>query len=677
VTVRKTKPGLGACLFLLPLLASAAEPAPDLSAGLHLDWLDHGVEPGQDFYGFSNGAWLRRNPIPAAYSDWGVDRILVQQNQDFIHQLLEAAASSGAPAGSEEQKIGDFYASGMDEAAIEQAGLAPLRPELERIAALNRRQDLIGELAHLQGIGVDALFGIGQMQDFKDSGQVIGYVAQGGLGLPDRDYYLKQDRKFAAIRREYRAHLRRSFVLLGDPPAAAAREARSVLAFETRLARASMPAEQQRDPRAIYHPMDRAALRQAAPDIAWPDYLAALNLKDLPSLNLAMPRFFAAASREMHSAPLADWRSYLRWHLLEEFSPNLSRACVGEAFRLTQVLRGTKEQLPRWRRVANAEDSALGFAVGHLYVQKKFPPEAKRQVLDILHGIRAALQDDIRKLPWMSEATRARALEKERLIEERIGYPDAWRDYGALTIDRGPWVLNVMRANAFRQARELGKIGKPVDRSDWDMTPQEVNAYYDPSMNNINFPAGILQPPYFDPGAPAAVNYGAIGAVIGHEITHGFDDEGSQFDGHGNLADWWTAEDKQRFQAGVGCIAEQFSQFTVDGGLHVKGKLVTGEAIADLGGLLLALRAFQAAPGYAAAPAVDGYTPLQQFFISFGHSWADQYRPEYARELAVSNPHPLPQFRVNATLANVAAFREAFALPADSPMVKQDACLIW
>jgi putative endopeptidase len=669
--------GLTACLLLSPAVMAAAPPTPEQTATLHLDWIDHGVDPAQDFFRFANGAWLRDNPIPAEYSGWGVDRILMRQNQDFIRQLLESAAAGGAAPGSEERKIGDFYASGMDEAAIEQAGLEPLRPELERIAALSHRSELAAELAHLQRIGVDAVFGLGQMQDFKDSSQVIGYATQGGLGLPDRDYYLKRDRKFAGIRREYLAHLRRSFGLLGDTPAAAAREARTVLAFETRLARASMPAEQQRDPRAIYHPMDRAALARAAPALDWAVYLDAAGLPQLQSLNLAMPHFFAAASRELRRTPLADWRCYLRWHLAEAFSPYLSKAFVDEAFRLTQVLQGTKEQLPRWRRVANAEDRALGFAVGHLYVQQKFPPEARQQVLDILHGIRAALRDDLRSLPWLSEATRARALEKEQLIEERIGYPDAWRDYSSLVVDRGSWVLNVLRANAFASARELAKIGKPVDRKDWDMTPQEVNAYYDPSMNNINFPAGILQPPYFDPAAPAAVNYGAIGAVIGHEITHGFDDEGSQFDGRGNLSDWWTAADKQRFQAGVDCIADQFSQYTVDGGLHVKGKLVTGEAIADLGGLLLALRAFQASPGAAEAPAIGGYTPLQQLFISYGHSWADIDRPEQAREYAVSNPHPIAEFRVNGILANVAAFREAFKVPADSPLVKPDACVIW
>src|SRR5581483_4744955 len=458
--------GLGACLLLPPLPAGAAPPAtPQQIATLRLDWIDRSIDPAQDFFRFANGAWLRDNPIPAEYSGWGVDRILMRQNQDFMRELLESAAAGGAAADSEERKIGDFYASGMDEAAIERAGLAPLRPELARIDALRDRAALLPELAHLQRIGVDALFSLGQMQDFRDSSLVIGYVAQGGLGLPDRDYYLKRDARFTAIRRQYLAHLRRTFELLGDAPAAAAAEARSVLAFETRLARASMPAEQQRDPRAIYHPMDRAALARAAP-LDWAAYLDAAGLPRLQRLHLAMPRFFAAAARELRRAPLAGWRTYLRWHLAEAFSPYLSRAFADEAFHLSQVLHGTREQLPRWRRVANAEDRALGFAVGHLYVQKKFPPEARQQVLDILHGIRAALREDLRTLPWMSQATRARALEKERLIEERIGYPDAWRDYSALSIDRGPWVLNVLRADEFATARELAKIGKPVDRKD-------------------------------------------------------------------------------------------------------------------------------------------------------------------------------------------------------------------
>lgn len=665
-------------LFLASISCACLVHAADDEAGLHLGWLDASASPSADFFQYSNGAWLAANPIPPAYSVWGVDSQLEQQNQDFIRGLLESAvADVRVAAGSDAQKIGDFYASGMDEAAIAKAAAAPLAPELKRIEALQSRAELPALLAHLQSIGVDAAFDLGQMQDYSDSTQVIGVVAQGGLGLPDRDYYLKQDAKFRALREKYRQHITKMLALLGAKDAEAAAGAQAVLAFETRLAQASLPADAQRDPHAIYHVMDRQALQQAAPALHWPVYFEAVGHPELQRINLAMPGFFKVLSAQIENAPLQQWKTYLRWQTVHAFAPYLSQVFVEEDFHLQQALRGTKELLPRWRRVANAEDRALGFAVGRLYVEQKFPPQARQQVLDILHGIRAALHEDIESLSWMSADTRGKALDKLSLIQERIGYPDRWRDYGALQIDRGPYVLNVQRANAFEFARQLAKIGKPVDTDDWEMLPHEVNAYYDPSMNNINFPAGILQPPYFDPQASLAVNYGAIGAVIGHEITHGFDDEGSQFDGHGNLVQWWTPADRAHFDTGVKCIAEQFSAFTVDGGLHVKGKLVSGEAIADLGGLLLALRALHAAPGYKDLPVVDGMTPDQQFFLSYAHSWADQYRPERARELAVSNPHPLPIFRVNGTLADVPEFATAFALPATSPLRRAQPCVIW
>ena len=417
---------------------------------------------------------------------------------------------------------------------------------------------------------------------------------------------------------------------------------------------------------------DLVALAHEAPAIDWRRYLKASGVPQLTRLNLAMPKFFAALSHEMRSTPIAVWRDYLRWQLLHRYAPYLPDAYVQENFRLAQAVRGTKELLPRWRRVLRAEDGALGFAVGHEYVKRRFPPEARSQVLEILHGIRAALRDDLKTLAWMSEATRARALEKLALIEERIGYPDVWRDYGRLTIDRGPYVLNVLRANAFDDTRELAKIGKPLDRSEWGMVPQIINAYYDTSMNSINFPAGILQPPFFDAAAPAAFNYGAIGAIIGHEITHGFDDEGGQFDGHGNLADWWSKEDNEKFQARVSCVANQFSGFTVDGDMHLKGRLVSGESIADLGGLLLALRAYHASPGYAAAQDIAGFTPEQQFFLGFSHAWGENVRPEQARAWAAADPHPPNYNRVNGTVANVAQFAEAFGGTSASGR-----CVIW
>ena len=671
-----------ALITALMTLAAAAGSAdqPGAPAALHLEWNDASVPPLQDFFHFANGNYIRNHPIPPAYSSWGQFQALNQQNQDFIRELLEAAAADRtAKPGSEAQQIGDFYASGMDEKAIEAAGVAPLDPEFARIAALRVPADLTPVLAHLQLIGVNALFGLDQMQDFEDSSRVIAVVGQGGLGLPDRDYYLKDEPKFAAIRRAYEEHIARMFGLLGDPAPRARAAAHEVMALETRLAAASMTREEQRDPHAIYNMRDLAALATEAPAIDWLRYLAACGVPQVTRLDLAMPKFFAAVSTELTRTPMAQWRNYLRWQLVHAFAPYLPKAYVDENFRLVQAINGSQELLPRWRRVLGEENGALGFAVGHEYVRRRFPPEARNQVLDILHGIRAALRADIETLPWMSDATRSKALDKLALIEERIGYPDVWRDYSRLLINRGPYVLNVQRANAFESARELAKIGKPVDRTEWGMVPQTVNAYYDPSMNNINFPAGILQPPFFDPAAPAAVNYGAIGSVIGHEITHGFDDKGSEFDGHGNLVNWWSSDDSRKFQLGVRCIADQFAAYTVDGDMHLKGGLVTGEAIADLGGVLLAYRAFQASPGRAAAPAIGGLTPEQQFFLGFAHLWAQSVRPEQARMWAASDPHPPALYRVNGTLANVPQFSEAFGGGVGTAVSTPDSkrCVIW
>jgi len=656
-------------------VAATEDSAASISA-LRASWMDSSVDPLRDFFLHANGKFIRDNPIPAAYSSWGQAQMLNDRNQDQIHGLLQAAAANKAVVpGSEEQKIGDFYASGMDEAGVEKAGIEPLRPELARIAALRQPADLTAALAHLQLIGVDAAFGLGQMQDFSDSTKVIAMAAQGGLGLPDRDYYLKDDAQYVAIRKSYEEHIARMFQLLGDAPPAATASAHAVMALETRLASASMPVEEQRDPHAIYNMRDLAALHREAPAIDWPRYLAAQGVPQLQQLNLAMPKFFSALSHEMTATPMAQWRDYLRWQLVHRFAPYLSKAFVDENFRYVQAVRGTKELLPRWRRVLNAANGALGFAVGHEYVKHYFPPEARNQVVDILHGVREALRADLQTLSWMSPETRTKALEKLALMEERVGYPDVWRDYSKLEIDRGPYVLNVLRSNVFDNQRELAKIGKPVDRSEWAYPPQVINAYYDPSMNNINFLAGILQPPFFDPTGPASYNYGAIGSVIGHEITHGFDDEGSQFDGHGNLVNWWTKEDNEKFQVGVNCIADQFSGYTVDGGLHLKGKLVAGEAIADLGGVLLAYRAFQASPGYAKTPVLGGLNPDQQFFLGFGQVWGEDVRPEQARMWAASDPHPPNNFRVNGTLANVAQFARAFGAGAGAVDAKR--CVIW
>ncbi|HSN18571.1 MAG TPA: M13 family metallopeptidase [Gammaproteobacteria bacterium] len=698
-----------------PKPATVAAPVASTAPGLHMDWLDKSVDPGNDFFHYANGGWQKQNPIPAAYSRWGTFNVLIKQNEEAVHDILEQTSKQDNKPGSIEQKVGDFYATGMDEAGIEAAGIKPLQPELKAIAAIKNRTALQKEMAHLQMMGVDAMFGFGEMQDFKDSSKIIGAAFQGGLGLPDRDYYLKtadkcpvpaastamtpppastmqspaqaafdackaQAAQFQKVRDAYVAHVAAMLQLAGDPSATAAKEAKTIMAMETRLAQAAMSRVQMRTPTNIYHPTTVKALRKTTPDIYWGKYFAVVGHPEIKGFNLATPDFFKTLDRELARDPLADWKAYLRWHLVDAAAPYLSKAFVDEDFKMRSALTGAKELLPRWQRVVSTEDDLMGFATGKLYVEKKFPPSSKQAVVDILHDIRGALKDDLTTLSWMSPDTRKAAVAKLEAIQERIGYPDKWRDYSALDIKRDSYVMNVMRASEFEQKRELNKIGKPLDTNDWEMTPQEVNAYYSPQRNNINFPAGILQPPFFDPKAPAAVNYGALGFVMGHEITHGFDDQGAQFDAKGNLlpgSGWWTPEDFKKFHAATDCISDHFSGYTVADGTHVQGHLVTGEATADLGGLTLAYRAFHASQAYKDAKTIDGMTPDQQFFLGAAHVWAESVRPEEQIRRVTIDPHPPGLYRVNGTLANMPAFQQAFGIKDGSPMVNKDRCVIW
>ena len=640
-----------------------------------VDNLDPNVSPAQDFYDFAVGGWRKNNPIPPEYARWGVFDRLAADTRDKVHGILEEAATNPAPAGTERRKVGDFYASGMNEAAIEAAGIKPILPDLRRIDAIMNLDDLQQTIVRLQRIGADAVFNFGRMPDPMESSRLIGVADQGGLGLPDPSYYHNTDPRSQAIRDAYAQHAVALLRLAGETQADAQRDAAAAFAIESALAGSSLSRVEQRDPYAIYHMLDRDALAALTPHFSWARYFTLLGRPDIQRIDVTAPRFFGEVDRLLTTRPLADWKAYLRLRLLQAAAPYLTRAFNDERFRFQAKLTGVERQLPRWVRVLRAPEGALGFAVGKLFVERYFTPEAKAKAKTMVDDIQEALRRDLATLDWMGPETRARAREKLDLMTDKIGYPEVWRDYTGLDIDRGSFAENAFRANEFELRRQIGQIGQPTDRTEWEMTPQTVNAYYNPLLNEIVFPAGILQAPFFDPAAPTAWNYGGIGAVIAHEITHGFDDEGSQFDGRGNLNDWWTKEDAERFHARTRCIAEQFSRFTVAGGVHVNGRLVTGEAVADLGGAKLALLGLR-------ARVPDRGTEMdrrrdQLFFLSFANVWASNARPEQEQLLAIVDPHPPPRFRVNGTVSNLPEWKAAFRVPDGSPMVHTPRCEIW
>src|SRR6266446_591003 len=596
--------------------------------------LDKTCKPCDDFYQFAMGGWMKSNPIPPEYSSWGTFTQLADKNQQNLRQILDDAVKAKAAPGSNEQKIGDFYASCMDTTAIDAAGTKPLEPELARIAGIKNLMDLQAEAQLLHSKGVGALFRFSSNQDAKDSTRVIGGAVQGGLGLLEREYYLKEDDKSKQLREAYKQHVAKMFELLGDPADPSAAEAASILKIETALASASMKNTDLRDPDKTYHKMMLADLKTLTPNFSWEAYFKAAGLPE---------RFVD-----------------------EDF-----------AFR-GKTLTGAKEIQPRWKRCVQATDRVLGEALGQVYVQKYFPPQAKARALEMVHNLIAALRDDLHTLPWMGPDTRTQATAKLEAFAVKIGYTDNWRDYSALNIDRRSYADNQVRGAEFDFARRLNKIGKPVDRTEWGMTPPTVNAYNNSSMNEIVFPAGILQPPFYDPQADDAVNYGGMGAVIGHEITHGFDDHGSKFDSRGNLKDWWSPEDLKNFKARAACVSDQFDAYVVDGDLHENGKLVLGESIADLGGLTIAYAAYEKSLAGKPRPAdKDGFSPEQRFFLGWAQVWGANERIEYARLMANTNPHPLPRFRGNGPLSNMAEFAKAFACKRGEPMVREQTCKIW
>jgi putative endopeptidase len=666
------------CLSIILVLSAGLTAKADASWGFSLTNLDKSCKPCQDFYQFAMGGWMKNNPIPAEYPSWGTFTELRDHNLTAMRTILDAASASNAAAGSNERKIGDYYASCMDTSAIDAAGLKPLAAELAAIDAIKNRNGVDAEIASLHKKSINVVFEFGSSPDFKDSTHNLAEADQGGLGMPDRDYYTRDDDRSKKLRTEYVQHVANIFALAGDPPDKAAAQAKSVMEFETALAKASRTNVELRDPEKNYNKMTLAEMKTLTPDWSWESYIQAVGAPSITYANIGQPDFFKEMNHQLASASVADWKTYLKWHLLHGNAQTLSENFVQENFNFYgKTLSGTKEIQPRWKRCVQSTNANLGEALGEVYVQKYFPPAAKARAKGMVNNLIAALRSDIPTLTWMGPETKKQAIAKLEAFTVKIGYPDKWRDYSKLMIDRTSYNGNVQRGREFEEAWQLSKIGKPVDRLEWGMTPPTVNAYYNPTFNEIVFPAGILQPPFYDPKADDAVNYGGMGAVIGHEISHGFDDEGSRFDGQGNLRDWWTADDRKSFDEHAGCVVKQFDSYEVEPGLHQNGKLVLGESIGDLGGLAIAYAAYEKSiEGHRPAD-VDGFTPEQRFFLGWAQVWGTNMRAEFARLQTNTNPHPLPQFRANGPISNMEAFAKAFGCKKGDPMVRDTACKIW
>ena len=667
-----------ALLVLAPLAAAAGEPA---LRGIEPGDLDRNAAPCTDFYEFANGAWRAANPIPPSMTRWSRRWAAGESAKERLKTILdEAQARADWPKGSVEQLIGDDYAACMDEKRIDEIGKEPilsLLTEIDGFVDIAAVQRMIGRF-HRMAIPVP--FGLFASSDNHDPTRVIADVYASGLGLPDRDYYVKTEPRFQEAREKYRSHVMRMLELGGATRAEAMRGAQAVFGMEKQLAEASLDNVALRDPRATDHKTTFVELTNLAPDFDWPGYFAAAKLPRA-SLNVQEPAFLKAASRLFLETPLAGWRAYLKWHLLRSAAPHLSSAFVGESFAFDdQYLGGAKETKPRWKRCAESTDQLLGEALGRKYVERYFPPAAKARMQELVGNLLLAMGDTIRGLEWMGPQTRAKALEKLSTFNPKIGYPDRWKDYSRVEIRRDAHWANVVPGRRFGVDDDRAQIGKPVDRGRWGMTPPTSDAYYNPLLNEIVFPAGILQPPAFDVNATDAVNYGAIGVVIGHEISHGFDDQGAQYDAKGRLQNWWTATDLRKFQERGQCVVEQFEEYFIEPGIHHNGRLVLGESIGDLAGAKIAYRAFmKSLEGKPPAPTIDAFTPEQQFFIAWGQFRGDAIRPETQRLMVQSDPHPIARYRVIGPLANLPEFQKAFGCPADAPMIRpqEKRCEVW
>ena len=667
---------LAAVLTLGP--SSVSQEKPGTTVRFSPDMLDKSIDPCTNFYAYACSKWQAQNPVPPDRTGWGRFNELQERGEYIVRDILEKDSAADAHRTAVRQKIGDYYESCVDESAIESAGTRPLEPELKVIDGLQTKDDLAKEDVRLQRIGVGAFFSFSSDQDFKDASQVIAEADQGGMALPDRDYYVKTDDKSVELRKGYVEHVQKMFELLGDAPDKAASEAKTVMDIETGLANGALDLTSRRDPNKVYHKMTAKELAALNPGFGWEVFLQGIGAPSTEVLNVTEPEFFKHFDELLKTVSLDDWKTYLRWQLLHANAAVLPASFVNEDFNFfRKTLAGAKELPPRWKRCVRFASGDLGEAVGQEYVALTFGAEGKERTLKMVNALEKALGQDIDSLSWMGAETKKQAQIKLAAITNRIGYPDKWRDYSNLNIVRGDALGNSQRANEFEFQRQLNKIGKPVDKSDWPYPPMTVDASYNPLQNNITFPAGILQPPFFDNQADDAMNFGAIGAVIGHELTHGFDDEGSQFDAQGNLRNWWTGEDKKQFEARTQCVADQYSGYTAVADLKVNGKLTLGENTADNGGMRIAYMALMSALGSSPPAPVDGLTEQQRFFLGWANVWCTNRTDEYKRMLVTVDPHSPGEWRVNGVVSNMPEFREAYHCKADAPMVRQNACRAW